>query len=122
MTDFLLKNVRKIRAGVEDHNETCKVPARAILLHPDEHDRLGVSDLWDLPLLADARQRIGFFRVDCEGSAWQIESELAAHVDFSAGDQPAPELPESPVERPLAARGISEVATRRATSTASEHL
>jgi hypothetical protein len=104
MTDFLRKNIKTIRAGVEDHNETCKIPARAILLNPTEHERLGVTEVWGIPVYADERQRRGFFRVECEGSAWQIENELAAFSDAPA----IVEAPGSPVERPLAARAHRE--------------
>ena len=74
--DFLNKNIRKIQAGVEHHNRTCGVPARAILMHPTEHAKLGVEKLWGLPICADERVRLGRFRIDCEGSAWRVEDEL----------------------------------------------
>jgi hypothetical protein len=92
--DFLSKNIQKIRAGVEHHNLTCKVPARAILFNPSEYERLGVLSLWGLPLRSDQRQRRGYFRVDCEGSAWQLESELAAHIEFATTAEMARVRPE----------------------------
>jgi hypothetical protein len=104
VSDFLRNNIKTIRAAVEDHNKTCKIPARAILLNPVEHEQLGIIDVWGIPVCADERQRRGFFRVDCEGSAWQIENELAAFIDAPA----VVEAPASPVERPLAARGHRE--------------
>jgi hypothetical protein len=102
MSEFLRKNVEVIRAALDDHNANCPVPARAILLHPSEHAKLDVPDLWGKPVLADERVRLGFFRVDCDGSAWEIENELALHIQPPAG-APAP-VRFDPVERPLAAR------------------
>ncbi len=106
--DFLAKNVRTIQAGVQHHNRTCGVPASAILLHPAEHAKLGVDELWGIPVYADERQRQRFFRVECEGSAWQIESELELYTQHPHTDPvtppPHPEtVPHTPLERPLAA-------------------
>jgi len=41
MSDFLRKNIEIIRAGLDRHNLDCPVRARAILLHPTEHEKLG---------------------------------------------------------------------------------
>jgi hypothetical protein len=70
-----------------------------LLLNPADHAQLGIPYAWGIPLIADERQRRGYFRVDCEGSAWQIESELAAFVESPV----IRKTPGSPVERPLAA-------------------
>jgi hypothetical protein len=105
MSTFLRKNVEIIRAALDDHNENCPVPARAILLHPAEREKLQVCSLWGKPVLADSRVRLGFFRVDCDGSAWEIEKELALHIQVPAG-KPEPSR-FNPVERPLAARADS---------------
>jgi hypothetical protein len=103
MTDFLREHIHKIRAGVDDHNHKCRVPARAILLNPADHAKLEVDSLWGLPVLADERQRARFFRVDCEGSAWRIEEELETLTGPPNVAEPAVEPPLTPVERPLAA-------------------
>jgi hypothetical protein len=102
MSDFLRKNVEKIRAGVDDHNSNCPVPARAILLHPVEHEKLGVEQLWGLAVNADERVRLGYFQVACEGSAWKCEEELAAYTELPATTEPARTMP-APMEHPLAA-------------------
>ena len=94
--DFLSKNIRMIQAGVQHHNRTCRVPAKAILMHPTEHVKLGVEKLWGLPICADERVRLGRFRIDCEGSAWRVEDELELYTQQL--------LPATPLERPLAAR------------------
>lgn len=103
--DFLCKNIRTIQAGVQKHNVTCGMPARAILLHPTEHAKLGVTELWGLAVLADDRVRLGFFQVDCEGSAWEIEKELALYLHPPV-PKSQPRTPD-PVEHPLAARADS---------------
>ncbi len=102
MSAFLRKNIEIIRAALDDHNENCPVPARAILLHPSEHEKLSVCELWGKPVLADKRVRLGFFRVDCDGSAWEIEKELALHIQPPAGE-PVP-VRADPVEHSLAAQ------------------
>jgi hypothetical protein len=101
--DFLSKNIRKIQAGVQHHNRTCGVPARAILMHPTEHAKLGVEKLWGLPICADERVRLGRFRIDCEGSAWRVEDELELYTQQLLTATP-PTLPATPLERPLAAK------------------
>ena len=102
MTEFLEKHVSTIRAGVDDHNGRCCVPARAILLHPTEHEKLGVSKLWGLDVTSDERQRSGYFRVACEGSAWRVEDEILAFIATPAA-VPDPATAPVPAERPLAA-------------------
>lgn len=101
--DFLSKNIRKIQAGVQHHNRTCGVPARAILMHPTEHAKLGVEKLWGLPICADERVRLGRFRIDCEGSAWRFEDELEMYTQQLLTATP-PKLPATPLARPLAAQ------------------
>jgi len=101
--DFLGKNIRKIQAGVQHHNSTCGVPARAILLHPLEHEKLGVQELWGLAVCADERVRLGRFRIDCEGSAWRVEDELELHTQQLTISSPRTP-PGAPLEQPLAAR------------------
>ena len=82
MTFF--RRIASIRDALDDHNGSCRRPAKAILLHPDDHARLGFAELWGVPVMADKRCREGFLRIDCEGSAWQIEAELAAHLSERA--------------------------------------
>jgi hypothetical protein len=101
--DFLSKNIREIQAGVQHHNRTCVVPARAILMHPTELVKLGIEKLWGLPICADERVRLGRFRIDCEGSAWRVEDELELYTQQLLPVTPA-ELPNTPLERPLAAK------------------
>jgi hypothetical protein len=106
MSSFLQKNVKVIRAGLDDHNANCPVPARAILLHPSEHEKLDVTNLWGHAVLADERVRLGYFMIGCEGSAWGIERELALHIESPAK---VPLRAIDPVESPLAARASQRV-------------
>jgi hypothetical protein len=100
--DFLTKNIHTIQVGIQHHNRTCVVPARAILLHPTEHAKLGVQELWGLAVCADERVRLGRFRIDCEGSAWRVEDELDLHTQhLETSTSPTPG---APLEQPLAAR------------------
>lgn len=89
MTSY--RRMESIRAALDDHNAECCRPARAILLHPEDHAELNLLELWGVPVMSDERCRLGFLRVDCEASAWQIEAELAAHLsDREVRPQPQP--------------------------------
>ncbi len=101
--DFLITNIRKIQPGVQQHNRMCGVPARAILLHPIEHEKPGVLELWGLAVCADERVHRGRFRIDCEGSAWRVEDELELYTRQLTASAPLTSLG-APPERPLAAR------------------
>lgn len=69
-----------IRAGVEHHNGTCPMPPKAILLNPGNHELFGWDELWGIPVLADDRVAPKRFRIDCDGSAFGIEEEVADAV------------------------------------------
>jgi hypothetical protein len=88
MTGFEVRNLMKIRIGLDRHNQNCPKPARAILLNPVDHQLLGFSCLWGIPVLADACVDVKRVQIDCEGSAERIEEELADHLDFEADLDP----------------------------------
>jgi hypothetical protein len=69
-----------IKAGVEHHNATCPMPARAILLNAGNYELFGWTELFGLPI--EPRDDIPpkRFRIDCPGSAWKIEDEIAEAV------------------------------------------
>ena len=67
-----------IRAGLDNHNKTCPMPAKAILLNPGNHELFGWDELWGVPVLADERVQPKRFRIDCDGSAFGLEDEVAA--------------------------------------------
>ena len=66
----------RIKAGLEHHNATCPMPARAILLNSGNFELFGRTELYGLPL--EPRDDIPprRFRIDCPGSAYGIEEEL----------------------------------------------
>ena len=82
-----------IRRGVDHHAETCPMAPRAILLNPGNHELFGWDELWGIPVLADERVAPKRFRIDCDGSAFGIESEVAEMIRT---EQPV-ELPMAPV-------------------------
>ena len=63
---------------------TTPSPARsrpkAILLNPGNHELFGWDELWGIPVLADERVAPKRFRIDCDGSAFGIEAELAQAI------------------------------------------
>jgi hypothetical protein len=66
-----------IKAGLEHHDATCPMPARAILLNAGNYDLFGRDELFGLPL--EPRDDIPpkRFRIDCPASAAGIEDEIA---------------------------------------------
>jgi hypothetical protein len=79
-----------IRAGLDHHNETCPMTPKAILLNPGNHELFGWDELWGIPVLADDRVAPKRFRIDCDGSAFGIEDEVAQEI-----------AARTPVEQPL---------------------
>ena len=69
-----------IKAGVDHHNATCPMPARAILLNTGNYELFGWDELCGLPV--EPRDEIPpkRFRIDCPGSAYGIEEEIAEAV------------------------------------------
>ena len=69
-----------IRAGLDHHNQTCPMTPKAILLNPGNHELFGWDELWGIPVLADERVAPKRFRIDCDGSAFGIEEEVAEAI------------------------------------------
>jgi hypothetical protein len=82
VTRFEVVNLARIRGAVDAHNSNCPVPARAILLNPTDHQLLGWAELWGLPVLPDDCVPVKRVRIDCDGSAWNIEREIAGEEDL----------------------------------------
>jgi hypothetical protein len=85
-----------IRAGLDHHNATCPLAPKAILLNPGNFELFGWDDLWGIPVLPDDRVAPKRFRIDCDGSAFGIEDEIAEAVGT--------EVPAGPVELPAGPR------------------
>ncbi len=85
--------LRFIRAGLDHHNATCPMPARAILLNTGNFELFGWDELFGLPV--EPRDDIPpkRFRIDCPGSAWGIEEEIAEAVGEPIPVRTAPEAP-----------------------------
>jgi hypothetical protein len=85
--------IAHIRAGLEHHDATCPMPARAILLNEGNYELFGRTELFGLPL--EPREDIPpkRFRIDCPGSAYGIEDEIAEAIG-----EPLPVIGE-PLER-----------------------
>jgi hypothetical protein len=94
VSGFESKNLAAIRAALDQHNATCPVAANAILLNPVDHGLIGWDELWGLPVLADERVPTKRVRIQCDGSAFGIEDQVA---DAVARETPA----ESPIVIPV---------------------
>jgi hypothetical protein len=70
-----------IRAGLDDHNKTCPMPAQAILLNPGNHELFGWDELWGIPVLPDDRVQPNRFRIQCDGSSFGIEDEVEEWIE-----------------------------------------
>lgn len=92
MASLEAKMLASIKAALDHHNGSCPMPARAILLNPGNYELFGWEELWGLPVLPDDRVAPERFRVDCDGSAFGIESEIEQVVaDGAARERQAQE-------------------------------
>ena len=94
-----------IRTGLDHHNQTCPMRPKAILRNPGNHELFGWDELWGIPVLPDDRVAPKRFRIDCDGSAFGIEEEVAeTFADPAPAEQPLV-APAGPREgEPTAAR------------------
>jgi hypothetical protein len=74
----------RIQGAVQHHNATCPMPARAILLNTGNYELFGWTELFGLPI--EPRDDIlpQRFRIDCPGSAYGIEDEIAEAIGEEA--------------------------------------
>ena len=84
MGRFHAVNLARIRGALDLHNESCALPATAILLNPVDHGLLGHDELWGLPVLPVQRIPTKRFEIDCEASTTNLENELASIVEAQA--------------------------------------
>ena len=98
MSQFAAKNLAAIKAALDQHNADCPVPANAILLNPVDHELLGFDELWGLPVLADERVPTKRVRIDCDGSAYGIEDEIAEAIAQETPSQLPVVIPAGPRE------------------------
>ena len=78
--DLETEMIAHIKAGLQHHDDTCPMPARAILLNSGNYELFVRTELFGLPL--EPRDDIPpkRFRIDCPGSAYGIEDEIAEAV------------------------------------------
>jgi len=90
--DLETEMLARIHAGLDHHNATCPMPARAILLNSGNFELFGRTELFGLPV--EPRDEIPpkRFRIDCSGSAYGIEEEIA--------DAIGEEVPVEPLRTP----------------------
>jgi hypothetical protein len=98
MSEFESKNLAAIRAALDHHNIECPVPANAILLNPVDHALIGWDELWGLPVLPDERVPTKLVRIQCDGSAFGIEDEVAEAVSQTQETQQPMVVPIGPRE------------------------
>jgi hypothetical protein len=72
-----------VRRGLDHHAKTCPLAPRAILLNPGNFELFGWEELWGVPVLPDDRVAPKRFRIDCDGSAFGIEEEVAQEIRAS---------------------------------------
>src|SRR4051812_7825737 len=87
-----------IKAGVDDHNATCPMPARAILLHTRNYELFGWGEILRLPVQPRDDIPPKRFRIDCPGSAYGIEEEIEEAIGEPLPVRQAPEIPSPFVE------------------------
>ncbi|HEX4106533.1 MAG TPA: hypothetical protein VHX88_00275 [Solirubrobacteraceae bacterium] len=87
-----------IRAGLDHHAQSCPMTPKAILLNPGNHELFGWDELWGIPVLADPRVAPKRFRIDCDGSAFGIEEEVAQAVAAQQEQERLVPLPLGPRE------------------------
>ena len=75
-TQFLTKNVTRLRDALDHHNATCEGRAVAFVLHPYDRGLIPFDELWGVPLVEDPQRAVKGFRVACSAS-------------HAGGDQPA---------------------------------
>ncbi len=63
-TEFLAKNVARLRDALDHHNATCAEAPTAFLLHPYDVG-LPFDDLWGVPLVADETRPVKILGIAC---------------------------------------------------------
>ena len=63
-SDFLVKNVERLRDALDHHNATCEGEAAAFV-SPYDSGLLPFEALWGVPLVADTERAVKGFTVVC---------------------------------------------------------
>ncbi len=70
------KNLKAIYKAIDQHNENCDGPATAVIMNPFEVERLGWDSIRGLPILEDENLGTGTFRIICDKTETDDESEF----------------------------------------------
>ncbi|MBI4896838.1 MAG: hypothetical protein HY827_00535 [Actinobacteria bacterium] len=74
------KMLENIVNALAHHDQTCPMPAKAILLSNFDHERFGWDDVKGVPVQASNDIQPERFRIQCDGSANGIEEALEEFV------------------------------------------
>lgn len=83
---FEINNLISIRRGVDRHNARCPIPPEAILLNPIDCELMDHPRLWGIPVLSDPTVPMRRCRIQCDGSAEEIEAELSQYMGDHSPD------------------------------------
>lgn len=64
-SEFLAKNVNRLRYALDHHNARCSGRAYAFVLHPYDRRLIPFDELWGIPLVEDATRKTKGFGISC---------------------------------------------------------
>ena len=88
------KMLEKIVEGLGRHDQSCPMPAQAILISHFDRERFDWEEVKGVPVVADDGVQPERFRIQCEGSAKGIEDALEEFIN-TPQEQPI-EVPVGP--------------------------
>ena len=95
VTNSEAKNLEAISKAIDQHNRNCPFPASEVRMNPFEVERLGWEEIRGLPIVPDANQGTGSFRIVCsrdqEGEG--IEEAEALGIPIEVAVPTGPEKP-----------------------------
>ncbi|MBI5311275.1 MAG: hypothetical protein HZB14_09685 [Actinobacteria bacterium] len=95
MSSLEAKMLENIVKALAHHDQTCPMPAQAILLSSFDHERFGWDEVKGVPVQAADGIQPERFRIQCEGSAAGIEDAVE---EFAITPRELPvEVPVGPV-------------------------
>jgi hypothetical protein len=90
------KNLEAISKAIDQHNSSCPFPASEVRMNPFEVERLGWEEIRGLPIVPDANQGTGSFRIICsrdqEGEGIEEAEALGIPIEVA--------VPAAPAEKP----------------------
>lgn len=89
------KMLENIVRGLEHHDQSCPMPAQAVLISHFDRERFDWEDVNGVPVVAADDIQPERFRIQCEGSANGIEDAVEEFIDLP--QQIPVEVPVGPV-------------------------